>query len=160
MNGCVQNTNETVVLGWSCWLNPNWQIIFNVVQQPFIYYSKNLCTDKNKSCIKSDTLTNFSALKKIFLSSWVHDYVKWVYICNLKAKGACSRQAHEKCICLASGGMNFLLYRYECFTVKYANRRFYMKLHPGYEWHIFAGVIPLFFLCFSSIFFFKTLISM
>ena len=27
----------------------------------------------------------------------------------------------------------FLLHRYECFNVKYATRRFHMKLHPGYE---------------------------
>ena len=30
-----------------------------------------------------------------------------------------------------------LLYRHECFTAKYATRKFRTKLHPGYEWHIF-----------------------
>ena len=46
-----------------------------------------------------------------------------------------------------------LLHGYECFTVKYATRRFHMKLRQGYEWHILhilasdytADVIPIFF---------------
>ena len=55
-----------------------------------------------------------------------------------------------------------LLHRYECFTEKQTTRIFHTKLHSGYEWDIFhiltsediADVIPLFFLCFSSNFFF------
>ena len=48
-----------------------------------------------------------------------------------------------------------------CGKISVDSRRFYLKLHPGYEWHTFhiltsedsADVIPLFFLCFSSIFY-------
>ena len=49
-----------------------------------------------------------------------------------------------------------LLHRYECLTVKYATSRFQMKLHPGYEWHIFHILTSedslTSFLCFSFVF--------
>ena len=56
----------------------------------------------------------------------------------------------------------FLLHRYKWFNEKQTIRIFHTKLYPGYEWDIFytltsednADVIPLFFLCFSSSFFY------
>ena len=53
-----------------------------------------------------------------------------------------------------------LSHRYKCFTVKYATRRFRMKLHPGYEWHIFnilpsEDITDVIFFCFSSSFYFR-----
>ena len=35
----------------------------------------------------------------------------------------------------------YLLYRHECFTVKYTARKIHMKLHPGPEWDILTSEV-------------------